>query len=187
MRAAPILHLMGWTLTVVSLPLFAVGLAAIGLESGDFTFIFQAFIGPTVVSAATGILLIRIFNQRYDQEDGVRDREAVTAVALGWLVVIFFGGLPYWFGGTFNGPLHLVEGSAGFWDVALGLLHSWFESMSGFTTTGATVISHNMSPNCIPGVTADCINSQPKGLLLWRSLTQWFGGMGIIMLGMMLL
>jgi trk system potassium uptake protein TrkH len=44
-----------------------------------------------------------------------------------------------------------------------------------------------MSPNCIPGVTEDCINSQAKGLLLWRSLTQWFGGMGIIMLGMMLL
>ena len=57
--------------------------------------------------------------------------------------------------------------------------------MSGFTTTGATVISTSMSPNCLPGM--DCINSQPRGLLLWRSLTQWFGGMGIIMLGMMIL
>ena len=57
--------------------------------------------------------------------------------------------------------------------------------MSGFTTTGATVISTSMSPNCLPGM--DCINTQPRGLLLWRSLTQWFGGMGIIMLGMMIL
>ena len=71
--------------------------------------------------------------------------------------------------------------------MARGAVNAWFESMSGFTTTGATVISHNMSPNCIPGVTEDCINSQPRGLLLWRSLTQWFGGMGIIMLGMMIL
>ena len=72
-------------------------------------------------------------------------------------------------------------------DIARGAVNSWFESMSGFTTTGATVISHNMSPNCIPGTTVDCINAQPRGILLWRSLTQWLGGMGIIMLGMMLL
>ena len=57
----------------------------------------------------------------------------------------------------------------------------------GFTTTGATVIEHSMSPNCIPGTTPDCINAQPKGILIWRSLTQWLGGMGIIMLGLMLL
>ena len=58
--------------------------------------------------------------------------------------------------------------------------------MSGFTTTGATVIEHSMSPNCI-GSTPDCINAQPRGILIWRSLTQWLGGMGIIMLGLMLL
>ena len=65
------------------------------------------------------------------------------------------------------------------------VVNAWFESMSGFSTTGATVISTSMSPNCLPGM--DCINSQPRGLLFWRSLTQWFGGMGIIMLGMMIL
>ncbi|MGY8745689.1 MAG: TrkH family potassium uptake protein, partial [Candidatus Poseidoniales archaeon] len=67
-----------------------------------------------------------------------------------------------------------------------GFVNSWFESMSGFTTTGATVIEHSMSPNCI-GSTPDCINAQPRGILIWRSLTQWLGGMGIIMLGLMLL
>ena len=185
MRSAPILHLMGWTLTVVSLPLLALGLFSIYLESGDFVFIFQAFFGPTIVSAATGIFLIRFFNHRYDQEDGVRDREAVTAVALGWLVVIFFGGMPYWFGGTFTGPLDLIEGNAGFWDVALGLLHSWFESMSGFTTTGATMIDPETSPVCVVG--EDCIASQRRSILLWRSLTQWLGGMGVIMLSILIL
>ena len=176
---------MGWTLTVVSLPLLALGLFSIYLESGDFVFIFQAFFGPTIVSAATGIFLIRFFNHRYDQEDGVRDREAVTAVALGWLVVIFFGGMPYWFGGKFTGPLDLIEGNAGFWDVALGLLHSWFESMSGFTTTGATMIDPETSPVCVVG--EDCIASQRRSILLWRSLTQWLGGMGVIMLSILIL
>ena len=66
-------------------------------------------------------------------------------------------------------------------------MNSWFESMSGFTTSGATVLSHSMSPNCIPGTTPDCINAQPQGLLLWRSLTQWLGGMGVVMLGMLVL
>ena len=87
-------------------------------------------------------------------------------------------------GGMFVGPF--TDG-AQMIDILRGAVNSWFESMSGFTTTGATVISHNMSPNCIPGVTPDCINAQPRGLLIWRSLTQWFGGMGIIMLGMMIL
>jgi trk system potassium uptake protein TrkH len=59
--------------------------------------------------------------------------------------------------------------------------------MSGFTTTGATVIDASTSPNCIAGETPDCIQAQKRSLLLWRSITQWLGGMGVIMLGMLLL
>ena len=44
-----------------------------------------------------------------------------------------------------------------------------------------------MESKLYPGSTPDCINAQPKGILIWRSLTQWLGGMGIIMLGLMLL
>ena len=99
-------------------------------------------------------------------------------------IAVLIGALPYWLGGMFNGPF---TPDVALIDIARGAVNSWFESMSGFTTTGATVIAHSMSPNCIPGVTEDCINSQARGLLLWRSLTQWFGGMGIIMLGMMIL
>ena len=57
--------------------------------------------------------------------------------------------------------------------------------MSGFTTTGATVIDPLSSPICV-GV-SDCIGSQPKSLLLWRSSTQWLGGMGVIMLSILIL
>ena len=72
-------------------------------------------------------------------------------VAGGWILASAFGALPYELAGTFQ-----------------NYLNAYFEAMSGFTTTGATVIAD--------------IESQPHGILLWRSLTQWLGGMGIITL-----
>ena len=121
---------------------------------------------------------------RTDSAQRLRDLEAFVGVGLVWPLTVFIGALPYWFGGVFVGPF--VEGALTI-DVMRGFVNAWFESMSGFTTSGATVLSHNMSPNCIPGTTADCINAQPRGLLLWRSLTQWLGGMGVVMLGMLVL
>tara|TARA_B100000949_G_scaffold197933_1_gene184241 strand:- start:182 stop:418 length:237 start_codon:yes stop_codon:yes gene_type:complete len=69
----------------------------------------------------------------------------------------------------FYGPLELMAGEATFWEALRGLLHSWFESMSGFTTTGATVIDPLTSPVCTELV-EDCIGSQNRSLLLWRPL-----------------
>ena len=76
-------------------------------------------------------------------------------VAGGWILASAFGTLPYVLAGTFP-----------------SYLDAYFEAMSGFTTTGATVFD--------PLVNS--IESQPHGILLWRSLTQWLGGMGIITL-----
>ena len=56
---------------------------------------------------------------------------------------------------------HWADGSTMI-DIARGFVNSWFESMSGFTTTGATVIEHRMSPNCIPGTT-QIAHAQPQG------------------------
>ena len=78
-------------------------------------------------------------------------REAILVVAGGWLVVSLFGSLPYVFAGTFT-----------------SFLDAFFESISGFTTTGATVLTD--------------IAAQEQSILLWRSITQWLGGMGIITL-----
>ncbi len=78
-------------------------------------------------------------------------REAIMLVAGGWILASAFGALPYELAGTFQNYLNAL-----------------FESVSGFTTTGATVLAS--------------IESQPHGILLWRSLTQWLGGMGIITL-----
>ena len=78
-------------------------------------------------------------------------REAVLIVAGGWVLASLFGTLPYAFSATFP-----------------NYLDACFEAVSGFTTTGATVLTS--------------IETQPESILLWRSITQWLGGMGIITL-----
>ncbi len=78
-------------------------------------------------------------------------REAIILVGGGWLLASAFGALPYQLSGALP-----------------NYLDAYFEAMSGFTTTGATVFTS--------------ISNQGQGILLWRSLTQWLGGMGIIML-----
>ena len=78
-------------------------------------------------------------------------REGFAVVTLGWLIASLFGTLPYILSGT-------VPDFAG----------ALFETVSGFTTTGASVISD--------------VEALPKGILYWRSLTQWLGGMGIMAL-----
>ena len=171
--------ILGWTLIAISIPLFLCSLITIWLD--DFEMALRAFLLPIILSPTIGLLMLK-FGTRSDTPERLRDREAFAAVALVWPLAVFIGALPYWLGGMFHGPF--TDGSD-FADVARGADNAWFESMSGFSTTGATVISTSMSPNCSPGM--DCINSQARGLLFWRSLTQWFGGMGIIMLGMMIL
>jgi len=78
-------------------------------------------------------------------------REGYLIVALGWVTISIFSSLPY----LFSDAIH------GFTDAI-------FESVSGLTTTGASIITN--------------IEAVPKGILFWRSLTQWLGGMGIIVL-----
>lgn len=81
----------------------------------------------------------------------IHKREGYLIVALGWLTLVSFSALPY-----------LISG------LIPGIADALFESVSGMTTTGATVLTD--------------IESVPEGLLFWRSLTQWIGGMGIIVL-----
>jgi trk system potassium uptake protein TrkH len=171
--------ILGWTLVALTIPLVACAIITGLLD--DWELAVRAFTVPAVLSLIIGFLMLR-FGTRTNTHTRLRDKEAFAAVALVWPLAVLIGALPYWLGGVFHGPF--TDGSD-VSDILRGAVNSWFESMSGFTTTGATVISTSMSPNCLPGM--DCINQQPRGLLLWRSLTQWFGGMGIIMLGMMIL
>lgn len=89
-----------------------------------------------------------------DAEYGLRDGFAI--VTLGWLMAGLFGALPYWLSG-----------------VLPSFVDAFFESISGFTTTGATVMAG--------------METAPHSILFWRSLTQWLGGMGIIVLSVAIL
>lgn len=179
MRFDVLALILGWTLVALTIPLVLCAVITGFLDDWDLA--IRAFSLPAGLSLFIGFIMLR-FGTRRNTHTRLRDREAFAAVALVWPLAVFVGAFPYWLGGVFHGPF--TEGSD-LADILRGAVNSWFESMSGFTTTGATVISTSMSPSCYPGM--DCINSQPRGLLLWRSLTQWFGGMGIIMLGMMIL
>lgn len=120
---------------------------AVGLIYGDGTdLVFMKSIGLTLAGSAA---LILIFRKKPDDE--IRHREGMAVVALGWFAVGLFGALPFYIGGVFPTFLDCL-----------------FESLSGFTTTGASVLTE--------------IESLPKGILFWRSLTHWLGGMGIIVL-----
>jgi trk system potassium uptake protein TrkH len=181
MRRDVVALIVGWTLVALCVPLFVALMATVFLD--DWKLAIQAFLPSLMISGIWGVLMLRGW-VRSDTDERLRDREAFAAVALCWPAVVAIGALPFWLSGVFIGPF---TDDAQLIDILRGGVNSWFESMSGFTTTGATVIDDSMSPACMVAVVEDCINSQPRGLLLWRSLTQWLGGMGIIMLGMLLL
>ncbi|MEE2812163.1 MAG: TrkH family potassium uptake protein [Candidatus Thermoplasmatota archaeon] len=173
----------GWSLLLLSIPLIVS--AGVGFMMHDPTnLIISSFLAPIIISAGLGIFLIRV-GARRDTPDRLRDREAFAAVALSWPLIVCVGALPFWLGPTFHGPITWNGDGGTIREIMGGSIRAWFESMSGFTTTGATVIDPYSSPNC-EGV-SDCIGGQPRSILFWRSVTQWLGGMGIIMLGMLLI
>ena len=113
---------------------------------------------PLLVSslATIGIGLLLYFLSRIRNRPTIKRREGFLVVALGWAVMTLSGAVPYMLSG-----------------VLPSLHDAFFESMSGYTTTGASVIAD--------------LSIVPKDILLWRSLTQWIGGMGIIVLAVAIL
>lgn len=106
-------------------------------------------IWAAIVTSSAGLLFI--FFSRNPKSKELKKRDGYLVVTLGWLIMSLFGTLPYIFS-----------------DAIPTFTNAFFETMSGYSTTGASII-HD-----IEGVT--------KGILFWRSLTQWIGGMGIIVL-----
>ena len=192
MRWGVVSLILGWTIGLVSVPLVAVGLYSLYVEG--FEQAIRTFALPAIISLSLGYWMISRSGVS-EPSSLVRDREAFASVALGWIPVVIVGALPLWLGGMFHGPF------GDFWNpgganstsqILYGLLHSWFESMSGFTTTGASIVDPATSPICGSGAAAlsdfngDCLGSQRKSLILWRSVSQWIGGMGVIMLGLLI-
>lgn len=110
-------------------------------------------IAAAVVTLVTGMLLM-FFTRGHVKE--IKKREGYLIVTFGWIFMALSGTFPY-----------ILSGSIP------SLTNAFFETMSGYTTTGATILND--------------IESVPKGILFWRSLTQWIGGMGIIVLAIAIL
>lgn len=104
-------------------------------------------------------LIIYLLTRNADKNVG--RREGYLVVGLGWIGMAIFGALPYLF--TISQLSEQAQQAN-----AMNFTNAFFETMSGFTTTGATILQD--------------IEIMPKGLLFWRSLTHWIGGMGIIVL-----
>jgi trk system potassium uptake protein TrkH len=133
-------QLMGWLLTFVGL--FQLVPIAAALFYGDP-------VTPYVVSATAAVAIgLPIALGVQPESLRIRPRDGFVIVSSAWFLASAFGAIPYVTTGV------------------LGPVDALFESISGFTTTGSTVLLF--------------IDGQPKALLLWRSLTQWLGGMGII-------
>ena len=128
------------------------------LVSAAVSWIYQeqsasSFIYSALITIVTGIL---VFTPLRNEEKTYGTREGYIIVTGIWLIFSIFSALPFIFTGS-----------------ADNFSDAFFESMSGFTTTGATIFPD--------------IESLPKGILFWRSLIQWFGGIAIIVISLYVL
>ncbi len=108
---------------------------------------FMPLLISCLIMLATGIVFSIAGKNAKDSGNG--RREGMLIVTLTWLLLSFLGMLPYYLGGYVN-----------------SLADAYFETISGFTTTGASIMTD--------------IEALPKGILFWRSLTQWQGGIGVV-------
>jgi trk system potassium uptake protein TrkH len=113
----------------------------------------SSFFGASIVTVIFGTLF---FLSNLDHDKKLNLQQAFLLTALSWLSIAVFGSLPFFFS------------SEGF-----SFTNAFFESMSGITTTGSTII-----PN---------LENMPKGILFWRAILQWLGGIGIIVMAITLM
>ena len=113
----------------------------------------SSFVSAGIISVIFGALF---FISNLDHNKKLNLPQAFLLTALSWLSIAIFGSLPFIFS-----------------SLELNLTDSFFESMSGITTTGSTVIMN--------------LDHAPKGILLWRAILQWLGGIGIIIMAITLM
>ena len=113
----------------------------------------SSFFGSSIVTIIFGTLF---FLSNLDHDKRLNLQQAFLLTALSWLSIALFGSLPFVFS-----------------NVEFSFTNAFFESMSGITTTGSTII-----PN---------LESIPKGILFWRAILQWLGGIGVIVIAITLM
>ncbi len=119
---------------------------------------FWGLIGSLACSFGVGGMLY--FGGRFDRHSSILRKEAFATVGLGWMLAGVLGALPYLLSGSESAP-----------GVKMTVVDAVFESVSGFTTTGASLLTELEDPELVP-----------RCVMFWRSFTHWLGGMGIIVL-----
>ena len=118
-----------------------------------FSELDSSFIASSVITLVFGVLFV-LSNLDYNKK--INLQQAFLLTTLSWLTIAIFGALPFYFS-----------------NLNLSFTDSFFESMSGLTTTGSTIITN--------------LEIVPKSILLWRALLQWLGGIGIIVMAITLM
>ena len=113
----------------------------------------SSFFGASIATIIFGTLF---FLSNLDHDRKLNLQQAFLLTALSWLSIAIFGSLPFLFS-----------------SVEFSMTNAFFESMSGITTTGSTIISN--------------LDEMPKSILLWRAILQWLGGIGIIVMAITLM
>ena len=148
MRFSVILRYVGTVMLCLS-AIMAVS-AGISYASGDTGFY------PLLLSALLTLLLGGFPMIFVSKADSITTKEGFMIVVGSWVVSCVVGMFPY-----------LI------WGGEFSLVNAWFESVSGFTTTGASILTN--------------IEALPQGLLFWRSATNWIGGVGVVMFALLIL
>ena len=146
MSLRSVANVVGLLQVFIAVAMLLAGVVALGYGDGDA----RGFLLAAAITFVFGTGTYRVTKLSRGPRD-LTSREGFAIVTSAWAMAGVFGALPFLLTGTIDSPAAAI-----------------FESMSGFTTTGATVFSD--------------IEALPHGILLWRSLTHWIGGMGIIVL-----
>lgn len=148
-------------LRIVSPVIAAIGVAMLG--SSIVSLLYHENPSPLLVGAVSALLWSGVvwLLTRTTKIDKLDVREGCAIATLSWLLACLFGALPFY-------TMHYVSPQ-----LVVTFTDSFFEAVSGFTTTGASIFSD--------------VEVLPKGILFWRSLTHWFGGMGIVVFAIAIL
>ncbi|HDP94346.1 MAG TPA: TrkH family potassium uptake protein [Candidatus Aminicenantes bacterium] len=143
-----VLHILGYLVLMIGfMQLLPLGISVLYREP-----LYEGLLLSMLCCLISGFVAIRISSNGKE----LSFRDGFLVVGLGWLLMALFGMLPY----LFTGAIPSVT-------------NAFFESMSGFTTTGASILND--------------IEAMPRAILFWRAFTHWIGGMGIIVLSLAVL
>ena len=137
-----IYRIMGFLLLIETAMLMCCGGVSLFYKEDDL----NSFLLSSAITTFVGVIMLAIGR---GAEKSLNRRDGYVIVSVAWITFSLFGMLPYYIGGYIP-----------------NVTDAFFETMSGFSSTGATIMNN--------------IESMPHGILFWRAMTQWIGGLGIV-------